>query len=38
MERREGFNYIPEGKPAPVVRPGEFVFAAVGLNHAHIGE
>ncbi|NLG87980.1 MAG: Gfo/Idh/MocA family oxidoreductase [Clostridiaceae bacterium] len=37
MERREGFNYMPKGKPAPVVRPGEFVFAAVGLDHAHIG-
>jgi predicted dehydrogenase len=43
MERRikmiskEGYNYMPEGKPNPVVKEGEFVFAAVGLDHAHIG-
>ncbi len=23
-------------KPAPVVKPGEFVFAVIGLNHGHI--
>jgi len=30
-------NYAPKGKPAPVVKPGEFTFAAVGLDHGHIG-
>jgi predicted dehydrogenase len=29
-------TYAPEGKPAPVVSPGEFVFAAVHLDHGHI--
>ncbi len=37
MERVEGMNYMPKGKPNPVVEPGEFMFAAVGLDHAHIG-
>ncbi|MGB8454616.1 MAG: Gfo/Idh/MocA family oxidoreductase [Anaerocolumna sp.] len=37
MERAEGLNYMPEGKPNPVVKEGEFIFAAVGLDHAHIG-
>ena len=37
MERKEGFNYMPKGKPNPVVEHGEFVFAAVGLDHAHVG-
>lgn len=32
----DGMNYIPEGLPAPVVAPGEFVFAAVGMDHGHI--
>ena len=32
-----GMNYAPTGKPNPVVKPGEFVFAAVGLDHGHIG-
>jgi hypothetical protein len=29
-------NYAPEGRPAPVVDPGEFPFAAVALDHGHI--
>ncbi len=29
-------NYAPQGKPAPVVKPGEFVFAAAFLDHGHI--
>ena len=33
----DGMNYAPKGKPNPVVKPGEFVFAAIGLNHGHIG-
>jgi len=29
-------TYAPQGKPAPVVKPGEFCFAAVHLDHGHI--
>ncbi len=29
-------NYAPVGKPAPVVKPGEFIFAAAALDHGHI--
>ncbi|HIZ55023.1 MAG TPA: Gfo/Idh/MocA family oxidoreductase [Firmicutes bacterium] len=29
-------EYAPKGWPAPVVRPGEFVFAAVGFDHSHV--
>jgi predicted dehydrogenase len=29
-------SYAPEGKPSPVVKPGEFVVAAVALEHGHI--
>lgn len=32
-----GMNYAPKGKPNPVVKPGEFIFAAIGLDHGHIG-
>ena len=32
-----GMNYAPKGKPNPVVKPGEFVIAAIGLDHGHIG-
>ena len=31
-----GMNYAPEAKPSPVVGAGEFVFAAIGLDHGHI--
>ena len=37
MSRVEGMNYAPKGKPMPVVKDGEFVFAAIGLDHGHIG-
>lgn len=33
---KDGMNYAPTGKPAPVVNPGEFVFAATALDHGHI--
>lgn len=33
---KDGSSYAPVGKPAPVVRTGEFVFAASHLNHGHI--
>jgi predicted dehydrogenase len=29
-------NYAPQGKPDPVCKPGDFIFAAVGLDHGHI--
>lgn len=32
----DGLNYAPVGRPAPVCSPGDFVFAAVGLDHGHI--
>jgi predicted dehydrogenase len=31
-----GAAYAPRGKPNPVVKPGEFTFAAMGLYHGHI--
>lgn len=31
-----GQNYAPEGKSRPVVKPGEFKFAAMHLDHGHI--
>lgn len=34
--RQEGMNYAPKGKPNPVVKEGEFVFSAIGLDHGHI--
>ncbi|TVQ24588.1 MAG: gfo/Idh/MocA family oxidoreductase [Spirochaetaceae bacterium] len=36
MAHADGMNYAPEGRPDPVVKPGEFRFAAVGLDHGHI--
>ncbi len=36
MARSDGMNYAPQGKPRPVVREGEFVFAAMALDHGHI--
>jgi len=35
-QKSDGMNYAPQGKPSPVVKPGEFVFAAVHLDHGHI--
>jgi predicted dehydrogenase len=35
-QKSDGMNYAPQGKPNPVVRAGEFSFAAVGLEHGHI--
>jgi predicted dehydrogenase len=32
----DGMNHAPKGKPSPVVKPGEFPFAAAGLDHGHI--
>lgn len=36
MDKKDGMNYAPKGKPDPVVREGEFVFAAIALDHGHI--
>ncbi len=35
-QKSDGMNYAPQGKPSPVVKPGEFVFAATNLDHGHI--
>lgn len=35
-QKSDGMNYAPQGKPAPVVKPGEFIFAATHLDHGHI--
>jgi predicted dehydrogenase len=34
--RKIAFSYAPDGKPGPVVKKGEFLFAAMHLHHAHI--
>jgi predicted dehydrogenase len=36
MSSKDGMNYAPKGKPNAVVQNGEFVFAAVALDHGHI--
>jgi len=36
MSAADGMNYAPKGKQAPVVKPGEFPFAAAFLDHGHI--
>jgi predicted dehydrogenase len=36
MQKSDGMNYAPEGRPEPVVEKGEFPFAAVALDHGHI--
>ena len=35
-QKKDGMNYAPKGKPSPVVKPGEFMIAAIGLDHGHI--
>lgn len=35
-QKADGMNYAPKGKPNPVVKAGEFVFAAAHLDHGHI--
>ncbi|MDR0451357.1 MAG: Gfo/Idh/MocA family oxidoreductase, partial [Treponema sp.] len=32
----DGMNYAPKGKASQVVKKGDFVFAAVALDHGHI--
>jgi predicted dehydrogenase len=36
VQKADGQSYAPRGKPSPVVKPGEFVFAAAHLDHGHI--
>jgi len=36
MNKNDGMHYAPVGKPHPVVREGEFIFAAAALDHGHI--
>jgi predicted dehydrogenase len=36
MSRSDGMNFAPQAMPRPVVGHGEFVFAAVALDHGHI--
>lgn len=35
-QKSDGMNYAPQGKPSPVVKPGESVIAAAYLDHGHI--
>lgn len=36
MSNANGMNYAPKGKPNKVCKEGEFVFAAIALDHGHI--
>lgn len=36
MSATDGATYAPAPMPAPVVDPGEFTIAAIGLDHGHI--
>lgn len=36
MNKTDGMNYAPQGKPQPVVQKGAFRFAAMHLDHGHI--
>ena len=36
MNISDGMNYAPQGKPQPVVKPGEFAFSAAHIDHGHI--
>ena len=36
IQKADGMNYAPQGKPSPVVKAGEFTFAAAHLDHGHI--
>ncbi len=35
-QKSDGMNYAPQGHAKPVVKPGEFAFAAAYLEHGHI--
>ena len=36
VDASNGMTYAPKGKPAPVVKPGEFIFSCAHLDHGHI--
>jgi len=36
MQTADGMSYAPKGKPNPVVKKGEFIFAVISLEHGHI--
>ena len=36
MSKENGMNYAPKGKPNSVCKEGEFIIAAIGLEHGHI--
>jgi predicted dehydrogenase len=36
MNRQDGMNYAPQGKPVPVVKSGEFIFFFFFISHGHI--
>ena len=36
MQKSNGMNYAPKGKSKPVCEKGDFVFAAIALDHGHI--
>jgi predicted dehydrogenase len=36
MSKADGMNYAPKGKPSRVVEEGQFIIAAVSLDHGHI--
>jgi len=36
INKSDGLNYAPKGRPNPVVKSGEFIFAASHLDHGHI--
>ena len=36
MQKVDGMNYAPKGKSKPVCKEGDFVFAAMALEHGHI--
>ena len=36
MKKESGMNYAPVGEKRAVCKPGEFMFAAIALDHGHI--
>nr|WP_319473967.1 Gfo/Idh/MocA family oxidoreductase [uncultured Sphaerochaeta sp.] len=36
MQKMDGQQYAPEGKPQPVCKNGEFIVGVIGLDHGHI--
>ncbi len=36
VDKNDGMNYAPQGRPNPVCNPGDFPFAAIALDHGHI--